>query len=613
MTLRPRTWPRAVGAFVFVFVFSSLAIVLGEVLARQPAVAASVLALPVDVSSLPARSGVDAAGSGGADVALGEWVEPAIAVNPADAANIAEADLFNLRVSTDSGASWSAATAEVGMPGSHIACGDSSLAFDGAGRLFWTYLACLEPDYRFVDIFVAEVDPATGAILSGYPVNVTASAGVPASGSYCHDKPWLAADHFMGSPFQDRLYVVWTQFSAANCSGPIALRTAYSSDHGQTWLLSLTLSDSAEGYVLPAHNAVAANGDVYVAYHSQPGYYALDGVTGRVFVVRSVDGGASYPQKTLAYAPGNADITYNIQSSARTLAGSRTYTLGSLQPWVVPDPASANVVSVVVSDDPTNTAQGGANDDTAVYIVRSTDSGATWGAQTQVDSGPGTSHQIFPTAAIDPVTQCLTVQWYDTRAGATNANGDYLLDVYMRSSADGGLTFGHEVKINDAAFDPDFGAVPLLPPTTTLRIGEYIGVAVYNRLAHAVWMGNTATGLQIIYDKNAVCQPDTDGDGCPDASEQQTAAGSEASGGRRDYLNPWDYFNPTQDGMNRTDDLTAVVLHYGHDDNGDPLYGTRYDRRPLAGGHPWQFGPPDGVIRSFDITAAVRSYGHDCA
>ena len=83
-------------------------------------------------------------------------------------------------------------------------------------------------------------------------------------------------------------------------------------------------------------------------------------------------------------------------------------------------------------------------------------------------------------------------------------------------------------------------------------------------------------------------------------------------GGGRDPLNSWDYFNPTQDGFNRIDDVVAVVRKYGHDQGVLIDYHTRYDRTPLAGGNPWQFGPPDGVIRIFDTTAAVRSYGHDC-
>ncbi len=103
---------------------------------------------------------------------------------------------------------------------------------------------------------------------------------------------------------------------------------------------------------------------------------------------------------------------------------------------------------------------------------------------------------------------------------------------------------------------------------------------------------------------------DTDGDGCTDGKEMGT---DPDQGGKRDPLNPWDYFNPTHDGINRVDDVIAVVAHYGHDDKGDPMYSVDYDRTMLPGGHPWQSGPPDGAIRTADITEAVLSYGNDCA
>jgi PKD repeat protein len=104
---------------------------------------------------------------------------------------------------------------------------------------------------------------------------------------------------------------------------------------------------------------------------------------------------------------------------------------------------------------------------------------------------------------------------------------------------------------------------------------------------------------------------DEDEDGCGNAAEIQTAPGSERFGGLRDPFNPWDYFNPTQDGVNRVDDVAAVVLRYGQD-QGSTQYGPQYDRSQLADANPWQFGPPDGMIRVFEVTAAVRSYGHDC-
>jgi alpha-tubulin suppressor-like RCC1 family protein/peptidoglycan/xylan/chitin deacetylase (PgdA/CDA1 family) len=103
----------------------------------------------------------------------------------------------------------------------------------------------------------------------------------------------------------------------------------------------------------------------------------------------------------------------------------------------------------------------------------------------------------------------------------------------------------------------------------------------------------------------------SDGDGCPDAAELQTAAGSQLSCGRRDPYNPWDYFNPTGDKKNRADDILAVVQHFGLN-TGDPGYDTKYDRTGI-GPNPWNLGPPDGHIRAADIIAIVTQFGHDCA
>jgi hypothetical protein len=101
---------------------------------------------------------------------------------------------------------------------------------------------------------------------------------------------------------------------------------------------------------------------------------------------------------------------------------------------------------------------------------------------------------------------------------------------------------------------------------------------------------------------------DTDGDGCTDAQENGP---SEMSGGRRRYLNEWDYFNPTHDGQNRVDDILAVVDQY-YIDLGVPGYTAATDRS-LIGPNAWNLGPPNGLQRIDDILNIVKQYGHDCA
>jgi len=464
---------------------------------------------PADKEPVTAPEGTHGV-QGGVDVQLGGTNEPAITVNPLNGNNIVMTSLFSLRVSTNNGGAFSATTFAA-VPATHNLCGDSSVAFDSQGRLFWTYLGCLAGTNR-ADIFIAQVNPATGAILAGYPVNVTASPGVnlPTASGFSHDKQWLAADHVPGSasPFPDRLYIVWTQFPGGGAVGTTML-TTFSSDQGQNWSAPVALSAAGEGFVWPSHNAVAANGDVYVAYHSQPGFAGQNpnGTSGQVFVLRSTDGGVTFPQKTTAYTAGNADITFNVQTApaTRTLNGSVSWTQGSAQPWVLPDPINQNNVYVVAADDPTNANNGAGFDDMDIFIARSTDQGLTWGAPTRVDAGPAGTTQFFPTAGIDNRSQCLSVTWYDTRAGMTNAAGNFLLDVFVRTSCDGGVTFGPELQLNDVRFNPDLGASQRFSgPPPTLRIGEYIGVAIVNGIVtHAVWTGNTSTGQQIIYD-NAV-------------------------------------------------------------------------------------------------------------
>jgi hypothetical protein len=94
------------------------------------------------------------------------------------------------------------------------------------------------------------------------------------------------------------------------------------------------------------------------------------------------------------------------------------------------------------------------------------------------------------------------------------------------------------------------------------------------------------------------------------------------SGGLRDYLNPFDYWNPSHDGLNRIDDIQLVKNQYFHDDNdstpGLPPYKAGYnpdmDRKDNPGSsEDWDVVRGDGQQRIDDVLLMVKQYFHDCS
>ena len=109
---------------------------------------------------------------------------------------------------------------------------------------------------------------------------------------------------------------------------------------------------------------------------------------------------------------------------------------------------------------------------------------------------------------------------------------------------------------------------------------------------------------------------DTDGDGCSDAKEFGL---DEALGGRRDYLNPWDYFDvlgpgaalPVDQIIDLPNDILGVIQHFSP--SGAAPYDVQFDRGPQIGANVWNMGPPDGVIDlPNDILGVIQQFGHNC-
>ena len=114
---------------------------------------------------------------------------------------------------------------------------------------------------------------------------------------------------------------------------------------------------------------------------------------------------------------------------------------------------------------------------------------------------------------------------------------------------------------------------------------------------------------------------DTDGDGCLDNRENGP---DETLGGRRDYLNFWDFFDPNRDRSVTLLDFLAVIRHFGtvgnpvtlDPDGPEPLAGEYWasaDRGGQApGGDPWDELPANGSITFADFLSVLRQFGHTC-
>jgi hypothetical protein len=110
-------------------------------------------------------------------------------------------------------------------------------------------------------------------------------------------------------------------------------------------------------------------------------------------------------------------------------------------------------------------------DDTDVWLIKSTDGGQTWSERKRVNDDPPGKHQFFTWMAVDQVTGHLHFVYYDRR----NYN-DHQTDVYMAVSKDGGESFVN-YKVSEEPF----------VPSSWIFFGDYNNVAAHDNVIRPVW------------------------------------------------------------------------------------------------------------------------------
>ncbi len=243
------------------------------------------------------------------------------------------------------------------------------------------------------------------------------------------DKEMLAADNDPASPYYGRLYAVWTDFADGH------IYAARTSDGGQTW--SAGVDVSGHNQVNGAWPAVdPVTGDVYVAWTHWDVW--LDGPID-VEMARSTDGGATWNPlaNPMSDEINPRDVTATTNCGRPALNGDIRY---YPYPQIAVD--QNGVLHAIYSYDPDGYDYG---DIVNIYYRRSTDQGASWKPEIQVNDNWNTTDQFFPALAVGE-TGIIGVFWYDRRQDDTN---NLLYDRYMAMSRDGGLSFEANQRVSD--------------------------------------------------------------------------------------------------------------------------------------------------------------------
>src|SRR5213593_4841815 len=255
-------------------------------------------------------------------------------------------------------------------------------------------------------------------------------------------------------------YLPWGFFDGSHGTKIVLQR---SSDGGLSWTPIISLSHSPNSQNQGATVAVGPGGEVYVAWE--------DFHKDQILFTRSLDCGQTF------------DVEQGIASIVpvpEPLPGS-AYRLDSFPRMAV----SQTTGSIFM------TWADYRSGDADVLLARSTDHGLSWSPPSRVNDVT-TNHQIFP--AMTTFRGRVDVSFYDSR----NDPGGKLLDIYYAQSNDDGLTFLPNVRVTDAAFDPNLGVTG----GGAAFLGDYNGIASNAAGAHPIWADNRNVSPSALRDQD---------------------------------------------------------------------------------------------------------------
>lgn len=255
---------------------------------------------------------------------------------------------------------------------------------------------------------------------SGVTGNSGATPGI-------NDKPTITADN-SGERFSGNLYVSWT-FARSNV---LSILFSRSTNGGASFSPPISLSSGPlDQSSIPV---TGPNGEVYVVW--------LENNNSIIFA-KSTDGGVTFniPVRIAQLQEiGNASVTPGCGNVLNGEVRARSW------PSMAVDRsggAQNGKVYVVFS------ARASISDNADVFLVSSSDGGASWADPVRMNDDATSTDQWLPFVVAAP-NGTVAVSWYDRRLDPQNK----LIDVFMRTSLAGGTSFGASRKITSVPFPP---------------------------------------------------------------------------------------------------------------------------------------------------------------
>ena len=367
--------------------------------------------------------------------------------------------------SADGGATWGGVDLPLPPPkGNGTDFGsDPTLAFDTTGNLYYGYIVVFFGNGNGINGTAMAVARSTDGGKT-YP-NVTYFS-FEGGANHFNDKPMIAADTNATSPYRDNVYAAWD--AASGGSGGGGVRFARSTDHGATFTTVRIDDPRGPGRAIGAVPFVGPGGEVYAAWN--------DYRANAIVFNRSTDGGATWGAP-LTIAGKRA--AFQIRVPAEFNRGALVYPSCDADRSVGPHRGRLTCAWMDL------TAAGFSD----VFLSFSDDQGATWSAPRAVtDALPGVGVDRFNQwLSTDAVTGDVNVSFYDTRNDSTGFR--YETDIYLARSSDGGATFGANTLVTTARSNEHDcnGTFPCTAINYGNQQGDYSGLVAFGGVAHPIW------------------------------------------------------------------------------------------------------------------------------